>query len=162
MNLEIVSRDKKPLLSREEVVARISYEANTPSRLEVRKELAKAAKAEEGLVVVRKIASGFGASGADVFAFIYDDEGSMKTTEGKYMINRHAEKKKKEKAPAPAPAAPVEAPADKPAEQSEAGGEEKKAEEKAEVKEEKIEEKKEEPKEEVKEEKAEEKPEEKE
>ena len=134
MALKIISQTEEPLLSRTSVKASIIFEAATPSTEEVKKQLAKAVKKDEKLVVVKKIATHYGEKSADIDAVVYDSEDALKQTEP------HP-KKKEEKKPAEAKAeAPKEAP------KEEKPAEEKKEEPKPEEK------KKEAPKEEKKEE----------
>ena len=144
MNIQIVNDEKKPLLRRREITAKLGYENKTPSRLDVRKELAKKLNAKEELVVVRMIKPFYGTSAADLEVVIYDDEKAMKEIEAKYMVNRHLppEKKESEKK--------VEAKEEKEIKKEEvtAGAEQAEKEPAAEKKEEKKEEKQEEKKEE--------------
>jgi len=137
MNIQVLSDEKKPLFKRREITAKLGYEDKTPSRLEIRKELAKKLRVKEELVVVKRIKPAYGTPLAGLEINIYDDEKALKELEDKYMVNRHLAKEKKEAVKE---------------EKKEEAKEEKKEPEKPEEKP-KEEEKKEEKKEEVKEEK---------
>ena len=130
--MEIIERKPTELLNRENIVARVEFEGATPSRAQLKNQLATKLKAKEELIVVRKINTAFGKSLAIVKAHIYKNEADMKKIEGKSALKRNAKKvEKKEEAPAAAPAEkPVEkkeepkaeekkaeAPAEKPAEE---------------------------------------------
>ena len=121
MNLKIISQTEEPLLSRTNIKASISFEAQTPSTEDVKKQLASAAKKDEKLVVIKKIATHYGSREADVDAYIYTSEEEMKKIEPK-------PKEKKEKAPKPEK--PAVAPKEAPKEEApkEAPAEEKKEE----------------------------------
>ena len=127
MNIEITINNDRPVLSRKEIEAKLSFEGTTPSRNEVVKEVAKKTGAKEELVVVREIKTSFGETTAKVTAFVYTDAKVMKDVEGKHMAKRHEvpEKPAAEATPAAAPAeTPVE-PAAEEAPAAEAPAEEK-------------------------------------
>ncbi|MBW2990379.1 hypothetical protein KY348_01600 [Candidatus Woesearchaeota archaeon] len=145
MNIQMLIDEKNALFKRREIKARLGYEDKTPSRLEIRKELAKKLNTKEELVVVKRIKPDYGTTVAKLEINIYEDENSLKESEPEYMVNRHsAEKKEKKEAPAKK-TKPEEAPkegekketpekeerADKPAEEKK---EEKPAEKKEEIK----------------------------
>jgi ribosomal protein S24E len=129
MNLKIVSQEEKPLLSRTKVLAHISFDAVTPSNDEVKKQLATALKKDEKLIVVKKIATGYGYKEADVDAVVYESVEAKEKIEVKTKAMKDAEKKAAEAAAAPKEEA-------KPEEKKEeaAPAEEKKEEPKAEEK----------------------------
>jgi ribosomal protein S24E len=96
MNIQITKDEKKPLLKRRELTGKIGYEAKTPARLEVRKELAKKLNVKEELVVVKRIKPDYGSQSAKLEADIYDDEKTLKDVEQNYMLVRHGAGEKKE------------------------------------------------------------------
>lgn len=96
MNIQVLSDEKKPLFKRRELIARLGYEDKTPSRLKIRKELAKKLGVKEELVVVKRIKPAYGTPVAELEISIYDDENSLKKQEAEYMVNRHLPKEKKE------------------------------------------------------------------
>tara|TARA_Y100000310_G_C20679527_1_gene815095 strand:+ start:63 stop:449 length:387 start_codon:yes stop_codon:yes gene_type:complete len=127
MEIEIRSKEKNTLLSREEVLATITFEAQTPSNNDVTKALADNLKSTAEKVVVKSIKTHFGDRNADVTAFVYDSK------EKKVEI----EPKKKEKKAKPGesteapkegakPADTKEAKEEKPAEPAKDKPEEKK------------------------------------
>ena len=112
MNINILTDEKRPALNRREITAKLLYEKETPSRKNIRREVAKKFGVKEEMVVVKLINPEFGTPAANLEVHIYDDEKALKELEGKYMFKRHTPKEKKaEAAPTPAPA-----PAEKPAE----------------------------------------------
>jgi len=125
--MEIIERKPTELLNRENIVARVEFEGATPSRAQLKNQLATKLKAKEELVVVRKINTAFGKSLAIVKAHIYKNEADMKKIEGKSALKRNAKKEEKKEEAAPAP---VEKPVEK---KEEPKAEEKKEEKKAEA-----------------------------
>jgi ribosomal protein S24E len=116
MNINIISQEKKPALSREEVVAEIDFVGTaTPSRAKLIEEFSKKLGKDAKLVVVKKIQTHFGAASSKVHVYVYDKEDDLKKIEPQPK----KEEKKAEGAPAaPAPEAPKPEPAkeEKPAE----------------------------------------------
>jgi len=136
MDIEILKQEKNVLLGREGIEAKVAYSEATPSRKNIRKELAKKIGKKEELVVVREIKTYFGSGMAKIYANAYDKEEDLKASEMESIIKRQ-EGKNKESAdkPAEAPkpeAKPVEeAPAPAAKEPEEKASEEKKEESKA-------------------------------
>lgn len=97
MNIQVTADQKKPLFKRREITARLGYADKTPSRLEIRKELAKKLNVKEELVVVTRINPAYGAPAAKLDVIVYDDEKALKAIEAEYMVNRHLPKEEKEK-----------------------------------------------------------------
>jgi len=95
MNIQIITDQKKPLLKRRELTGKIGYEDKTPSRLDIRKELAKKLNAKEELVVVRRVKPLYGTQAASLEVNIYDDEKALKDMENNYMLVRHGAGEKK-------------------------------------------------------------------
>lgn len=152
MRLEVKKERDTPLLSRKRVTLMAEYDGTTPSRINVRKEVAKKLGAKENLVVIKHIYTRFGSSKSKIITHVYNNEGEMKKLENEGLLAKHdPNAKKKEAKPAegeaetPKAEEKKEAPAEKPAEKKE---EPKKEEAKAEEK--PAETKKEAPKEEKK------------
>ena len=78
MELKIITKQEKPLLSRTDVHAEITFAGATPSTQVVTKEIAKQTKANEELVHIKKIATEFGYQKAKVEAQVYKDAKTMK------------------------------------------------------------------------------------
>ena len=96
MNIQVITDEKNPLFKRREITAKLGYEDKTPSRLEIRKEVAKKLGTKEELVVIKRITPDYGTPAAKCEANIYDDEKSLKELEEEHMVNRHLPKEKKE------------------------------------------------------------------
>lgn len=96
MELNITEKKEESLLSRTEVKASISFAGAIPPKDDIKKELALQLKADENLIVVKKVFSKFKGNNADVLAYHYIDEGCMKRIEGKKQ--KKAEAKEGEEA----------------------------------------------------------------
>lgn len=90
MDLQITNQTENALLSRNEVTAKMQFEAATPARKEVQVALAKALKAKEEMTIVKKIATEYGSPFATVTAYVYSDENAMQRLERKNLIEKHA------------------------------------------------------------------------
>ena len=121
MNLKIINEKDEPLLSRKEVTAELYFEkAATPSNDKVKKNISSQLKADEKLIVIKKIDSHYGTTEAVVTAVVYTSKEEMEKIEPK----KKEKKEKKPKAEKPAP--------EKKEEKKEEAAEEKPAEEKKE------------------------------
>jgi len=100
MKIKIISKESNSLLKRTEIAFEVKHEEKegTPLRLEVRKELADALKADLQLVYIKKIETKSGATTAIGEANIYDSLEQAKLVEPEYTFVRNAppEKPKKE------------------------------------------------------------------
>ena len=90
--MQVKDRIENPLLNRVEFQFSIRHEKTaTPSRAEM---IHLASRAEPGskpeLTIIKNVKTRFGQPLTTGTALIYDDENSMKTTEMKYMLARHA------------------------------------------------------------------------
>ncbi|MGB9778093.1 MAG: 30S ribosomal protein S24e [Candidatus Bathyarchaeales archaeon] len=101
MDVKIISDKKNPLLKRREVEFQVEHmqTGSTPPRLEVRKALASALKANMDLVVIKKFETKTGTNTALGMANVYDSAEQLKLIEPEYIIKRNfpAEKPKEEK-----------------------------------------------------------------
>lgn len=104
MNIEITNETKNPLLGRKEAEFQLMGKV-TPSRKELKSELAKALKAKEELIVVDMVDQKSGSNLTTGRAKVYEDEETMSKVELGYHEKRGVKGKKEE-----APAAPAEAP----------------------------------------------------
>jgi len=104
MNIQITKDDKKPLLKRRTLIGKVGYEGKTPSRMELRKEIAHKLNAKEELVIVKQMKPDYGSQSAHFKIDIYDDADAMKAIEQDYMLTRHGQGEKREDKPAEAPA----------------------------------------------------------
>ena len=83
MEMNIEAKTKEPLLSRLRVSGNLAFEATTPSKAELAKAIAHATKADENLIVVKKIDNSFGKRSAKFEACVYDDEKTLQRVEPK-------------------------------------------------------------------------------
>ena len=98
MEVTIKNTIENKLVGRKEISAHVAYTEAPPKRVEVRGAVAKAAGAEPGLVIIKKVENDFGARTMDCNAMIYNDEKTMNKFELKHLIMRSkGEKLKKEK-----------------------------------------------------------------
>lgn len=121
MDLTIVETKEVPLLYRKEFTLRAYFDGPTKSRKELQTLVAKQVKADNTLVIIKKVDTTFGDKSAMIVAFVYDNPEMMKRIEGEYMIKRNtfAEEKKaeKEKPAAPAEEKPSASTEEKPVEE---------------------------------------------
>lgn len=112
MELNIIKEKEVPLLDRKRVTVTITQtEGKTPSRLAVKKAVAKKLKVKEETVVVRHIYSKFGSPISKAITHIYKNEDAKKKFEQESLLKKHEGEEKieapKEEA-VPAPEAKVE------------------------------------------------------
>ncbi|MBC8501169.1 MAG: hypothetical protein H8D38_05415 [DPANN group archaeon] len=105
--MQIKNQTENKLLGRTEIEAEIAFTGTTPSRDEIRKQLAKQLKVDESVVIVRKIETSFGESAANIQANVYKKEKELQGSEPNYVMKRHEPKEKKEET-TPAPESPKE------------------------------------------------------
>ena len=92
MELKILSKEEKPLLSRTEIIANILFDSATPKKEEVKKKIATVLKSDPNVIVIKKVATIFGQKNAKVLAFIYTNEKDMKRIEPKPKVKKGAKK----------------------------------------------------------------------
>lgn len=81
MELTIQTRDEKPLLKRTEITARVFFQGETPTRLDIADALAKEAKVDRKLLTVTRIITSFGETSANIEARAYSDKATYETME---------------------------------------------------------------------------------
>jgi len=96
MQLEIKTQEKKPLLMREEINATATFKGATPSRAEIKKEIASKIKKEENLIIVKSIKKVYGQQQSEVEAHIYNNEKDLKEIEDEVTLKRNNPKAKEE------------------------------------------------------------------
>jgi len=91
MEVKIVSEKENPLLKRKEIRFRVEHDktGSTPPRLEIRRAVAAALKANVDLVFVKKYETGTGTRTADGVANLYDSVEQAKLIEPAYIIKRN-------------------------------------------------------------------------
>lgn len=97
METKIENKTEQPLLARTVLEATINFDAATPSRADVRKKIAEAAKADESLVQVDIIKTEFGQRMAKVTAHVYRNKADVEKYASVRVKNRHLSKEEKEK-----------------------------------------------------------------
>ncbi len=111
MEITIVEERPNPLLHRSEVRFEVAHAtAATPTREQVRAELAKLVKAPKDRVIVERMRARYGTAVTRGDAHVYETAESAKATERAHILVRNGLKEKVAKGPA-APAAAPEAPA---------------------------------------------------
>lgn len=80
MELKISSKIEKKYLGRKELVLK-GMDETTPSKAQLKEEVAKLASAAPELTVVKKVNQQFGRKDFEVEAYVYDNEKSMKEFE---------------------------------------------------------------------------------
>ncbi len=91
MELKITKEHDNVMLKRKEVEASVSFAKATPSNVEVAKALATKLSASEDVVVVKQILGGFGASSADIKAYVYASKEQKDKLEPKFNVKKAAE-----------------------------------------------------------------------
>ena len=98
MEINVLEDKEKPLLLRRELIADVVFESRTPSRDEIRKELAGKVKVNEELVIVTQINTEFGHRKAIVGAHIYKSKKDLESIEPNYLLKRHSKPEKEKPA----------------------------------------------------------------
>ncbi|MBS7648639.1 MAG: 30S ribosomal protein S24e [Candidatus Bathyarchaeia archaeon] len=97
MKIKILSNKRNELLKRNEIIFRLSHDGlPTPSRIEVKKELANMLKVDSEAVFVRRIESITGTMMAVGEAHIYDSQAYAKEIEPEHIIIRNSPQIKRE------------------------------------------------------------------
>jgi len=98
MKISTTSKEYNPLLKRKEITFEVNHEkaGGTPTRLEVRKELATALKMDIDLVYIKKMTTRTGTRIAVGTANAYDSTEQAKLVESKHILVRNAPPKKPE------------------------------------------------------------------
>ncbi len=98
MKLKILSKKQNPLIKRMEVAFRIDHhnEGSTPSRVEIRKQIALLLKTKIELVYIKKVETKTGTMVAVGEANIYDAIEQAELVEPKHIIARNAISKEPE------------------------------------------------------------------
>jgi ribosomal protein S24E len=106
MELNIESEKENKLLGRKEIEAKITFDAATPNRIQIKELVCGKLGANTDFTVLRNTKNEFGMKRITVTLHIYKDAESMKKMEPGYIITRdvpRAQRVKKVKAPKAAP-----------------------------------------------------------
>ncbi len=104
MELEIIAKKANPLLQRQLVHMRVQYDAETPSRSQIKASVAKKLGAKEDCISINEIKPHFGKKAAEVYALVYDKSEVMASLEQEHIASRIKTEKPKEEAAAAEPA----------------------------------------------------------
>lgn len=99
MKIKIEKKEEKPLVEREEIFLKIIDAAITPSKDQVREELAKLIGKPKEEIVVKKISQKFGEQDKFAIVYVYNSEEALKKFEPKKKEKKaeaQADKKKEE------------------------------------------------------------------
>lgn len=107
MKVEVIKRTENPLLKRVEVEFRIDHAgAPTPSRLEVKPQLASLLGVSEDLLVIERFTSSHGRQVATGIARVYSTREQLESMEPRYLLKRGQPKEGKEAGAKPEEKAP--------------------------------------------------------
>ena len=95
MNIKVIKKIERPLLSRTELDAEVHFDGATPKRTELLKSLAAALKVSEDIVIIRRIYTNFGARSAKFTANIYKTKEDLLKNELAIFINKGKPREKK-------------------------------------------------------------------
>ncbi|MCR4369312.1 MAG: 30S ribosomal protein S24e [archaeon] len=102
MRVHIESKTQNPLLNRQEVSFTVKEAQATPSRQEIRKQVAAHTNADEKMLVVDVLKTSFGSTDLSGTARIYKSEEELKKTELPFIkvrnFGKEVEKKEEPKA----------------------------------------------------------------
>ncbi|MBI4454023.1 hypothetical protein HY636_05255 [Candidatus Woesearchaeota archaeon] len=100
MELEIQKQKETPLLARTRINIIARYDKETPSIVNLRKEVALKLKADENLVIIRHIYTKYGKRESKIIAHVYKDQKLMEKLEGERLVckNKGIKMEKKVKA----------------------------------------------------------------
>lgn len=98
MNIEVIEKKVNPLLKRREIMFKVDHEGATPSREEVRKNLAAMINAKKELVIIDRMRSEYGKRETHGYAKIYRSEKGLKEIERAHIIRRNILTESEEKA----------------------------------------------------------------
>ena len=100
MKIKITEEKENPLLHRKEIKAVITEIEKTPSREEVKKQIAAQVGKDEKTILLDEIKQEFGKKEATTFVKVYEKPEDLQKYEQKYMVKRNnLVEEKKEEAP---------------------------------------------------------------
>ena len=112
MKVNIVSKQKNALLHREEITFEVNKAKITPSRKELREQIAAMCNADSELVIVDDIKHSFGTDYVSGKSRVYDNKESLSKIELAYKVKRHTGKAEETKEETSKPEAVAEEKAD--------------------------------------------------
>ena len=97
MNIEVIEKKVNPLLKRREIMFKVDHEGATPSREEVRKNLAAMLNAKKELIIIERMRSEYGKRETHGYAKIYKSEKGIGEIERAHIIRRNTLTESEEK-----------------------------------------------------------------
>ena len=88
MKIDVKGKRTNKLLAREEVEVTVKDIEKTPSRLELKKEIAHKLNAPEECIVIGRISQHFGFKGAECIAYVYESREKLQKTELQHRIDK--------------------------------------------------------------------------
>lgn len=88
MKIEIKGKRTNRLLARDEVEVSVKDIEKTPSRLELKKEIARKLNAPEDCIAIGSIRQHFGFKGAECAAHVYESREKLQKTELQHRIDK--------------------------------------------------------------------------
>ncbi len=89
MDIQVISEKNNPMLSRREIVFKVTYDEATPSRKSIVDRLAATMNSKQGLVIVDSIKTEFGKRESIGYAKIYENADRVKQVERPHIIERN-------------------------------------------------------------------------
>lgn len=87
--MEVVKDFDNKLLNRKDIVVKIENDSVTPSRKELRAQIAKQFKVDENLVIVKMVKTYYGSRNVDVFGNIYKDRKTLERLTNEHIVKRN-------------------------------------------------------------------------
>lgn len=97
MDIKIISKVENKVLDRIEVDFSLGYGGGSPSREEIRKELAGKLDVDEKLLVLDIFRQSAGKASGNGYAKVYKSKEAMEKVERKHILKRNFEKKERKK-----------------------------------------------------------------
>jgi len=89
MQIEVTNEENNTLLNRKELRVKVLHPAGTPSRLEVKNEVAAQFNASPELVIVDNMKTAFGKKEAIAYVKIYESEEAAQEVEREHVLKRN-------------------------------------------------------------------------
>lgn len=97
MDINMLKERDTPLMSRKRYTFEIGFKGSTPTRKQIRDEIAKKLKSDPSLTVIKHVYGKYGVEKAKVITHVYENKKDMEKFEEKVLLDKHVEKKEEEK-----------------------------------------------------------------
>ena len=94
MDIKII-QEKQATVPRQEIKLEVAFEKSTPKRLDLKREISKKIKQKEELIIIKKIITDYGKRSAQVTAYAYRDEETLKKIEYPKVVEKNFPKQEK-------------------------------------------------------------------